>query len=279
MKPKATFTKKDCIAVLVCGVFLLANIGAIGNEGRKRAKEVLCRSNLRQWGTIFKMYANDNDGYFPSFVGYVGDDDISRGSYSWHRMPGTSGTEKLRLCPIATKSVGEIGPGSFSAWDARCDYTGGTCWTPGPGDEGREESYYLGSYGLNAWCSNPLDEIRSSTWGHLHKYHWRGPNVKGADNIPLLLDAQYSFAWPYHSNQPPEFDGKLSWTNMGTFCLNRHNGGINGVFLDFSVRKIGLKELWKLKWHRAFDVNGPYTTAGGMMPDQWPEWMSDFKDF
>lgn len=59
---------------------------------------------------------------------------------------------------------------------------------------------------------------------------------------------------------------------MRRFCVNRHNGGLNGIFLDFStVRKIGLKELWRLKWHRRYDLN-----ADG--PD-WPAWMSKFPDY
>ena len=46
---------------------------------------------------------------------------------------------------------------------------------------------------------------------------------------------------------------------------------VNGVFLDFSVRRIGLKELRTFKWHRSFDTNGTWTKAGGAGPDEWPE--------
>ncbi len=62
MKSKATFMKKDLVVVLGCIVFLLANIGAIGPRGRQRAKEAVCLSNLRKWGLIFQMYAQDNNG-------------------------------------------------------------------------------------------------------------------------------------------------------------------------------------------------------------------------
>ena len=37
------------------------------------------------------------------------------------------------------------------------------------------------------------------------------------------------------------------------------------LFCDWSVRTVGLKELWTLKWHKTFNVNGPYTKAGGMI--------------
>jgi hypothetical protein len=61
---------------------------------------------------------------------------------------------------------------------------------------------------------------------------------------------------------------------MQLFCIDRYNGGVNGVFLDSTVRKIGLKELWKLKWHRRFNTNWP-------TPDWVSEasWMKNFKDY
>jgi len=57
------------------------------------------------------------------------------------------------------------------------------------------------------------------------------------------------------------------------FCLNRHEGYINGVFADFSARKIGLKELWNLRWHRAFDIH-----AAKPVWSLYP-WMKNLKDY
>ena len=51
------------------------------------------------------------------------------------------------------------------------------------------------------------------------------------------------------------------------------------VFLNFAVRKVGLKELWTLKWHRRFDTSGTWTKAGGAAAADWPEWMRKFKDY
>jgi hypothetical protein len=49
--------------------------------------------------------------------------------------------------------------------------------------------------------------------------------------------------------------------------------------MDWPARKVGLKELWALKWHRQFDTAGPWTKAGGVKPEDWPEWMRHFKDY
>ncbi|MHC4628224.1 MAG: hypothetical protein ACYTDV_14695 [Planctomycetota bacterium] len=50
------------------------------------------------------------------------------------------------------------------------------------------------------------------------------------------------------------------------------------MFLDFSVRRVGLKELWTFKWHRSFDTVGIWTKTCGAGPDDWLEWMRIFRD-
>jgi prepilin-type processing-associated H-X9-DG protein len=87
--------------------------------------------------------------------------------------------------------------------------------------------------------------------------------------------------FPYHRDEPPPYDGyfTVAQDEITRFCLNRHTGYVNALFVDYSVRKIGLKELWKLKWHRQFDTNGPWTLAGGVRKGDWPDWIKNFKDY
>jgi prepilin-type processing-associated H-X9-DG protein len=66
---------------------------------------------------------------------------------------------------------------------------------------------------------------------------------------------------------------------MKRFCLARHEGAVNVTFLDFSLRKIGVKELWTLKWHREFDTAGPWTKAGGARVEAWPQRVRGFRDY
>jgi hypothetical protein len=49
--------------------------------------------------------------------------------------------------------------------------------------------------------------------------------------------------------------------------------------MDWSARKVGLKELWTLKWHRQFNTANRWTKAGGVKPEDWPPWMRRFKDY
>jgi len=47
-----------------------------------------------------------------------------------------------------------------------------------------------------------------------------------------------------------------------------------GLVVDFSVRPIGLKELWELRWYR-----GWHEDRRKARTPVWPEWMRHYKDY
>ena len=146
-------------------------------------------------------------------------------------------------------------------------------------DWGAEKDQYGGSYGLNEFVSNPPPGVTLG-WRQADKRHWRTPDVRGANNIPLFLGCWLAGGYPLATDSPPEYDGVVRWEDeMIRYCVNRHDNAVNGVFLDFSVKKIGLKELWTLKWHRDFNINGPWTKAGGVQAGDWPQWMINCKEY
>ncbi|UCC21769.1 MAG: hypothetical protein JSW23_08120 [Planctomycetota bacterium] len=268
MKSKTAFTRKDVIVVLGCVVFLLMTLGAIGSRGRRRAKEAACLSNLRRMGSAFSMFATDNDGYF--MRGYIGletepEDLWMEALRPYYRNPD------LRCCPEAVLPMSEGGfewNFTFAAWGVFDDdmpsmlpYVAGD----------------YGSYGMNGWVCNPP---AGAGYPYGDDRNWRTVNVAGADKVPLLLGGQWLDGWPGQWDAPPAYEGQWNlFEPMVDFCLNRHRGFVNGVFLDLSARRIGLKELWTLKWHREYNTCGPWTTCGGMQPSYWPVWMRDFEDY
>jgi prepilin-type N-terminal cleavage/methylation domain-containing protein/prepilin-type processing-associated H-X9-DG protein len=111
--------------------------------------------------------------------------------------------------------------------------------------------------------------------------YWLMAYQDHANNIPLVFDCSWQYSYFDDNAAPPSSDG-FSTRYSGrsnTTCFNRHDGGINMVFMDFSTRKVGLKELWTLKWHKQFNTNGPWTQAGGVLPENWPKWMRKYKDY
>ncbi len=59
---------------------------------------------------------------------------------------------------------------------------------------------------------------------------------------------------------------------MKYYCIDRHSGGINGVFIDMHAQHVGIKQLWKFKWHKKFQ-RGVGPTGG------WPSWTDRYKEF
>ena len=273
MKLKMSFTKEDLIVSFVCIVFILATLGSVGGTGRRRAKEALCLSNLRQWGQVFLAYAADNDGYFMQGW-HQGPSGVRHTDYWMEALRPYYVNPDLRCCPEATILGTELGYGQFGGigtfvgWGI---FSGDECGGPSP-SWGSVTACDYGSYGMNAWVCNP-----PSTQG----VNWRTPNVEGAENIPMFGGHQWLDAWPNYLDSPPNYDGQ-PWpgaSQMGRVCMNRHSGFVNWAFLDGSARKVGIKELWTLKWHRMFVTDGPWTIGGGVIPGDWPEWMQDFEAY
>jgi hypothetical protein len=273
MRAKTAFTKKDIIVTLACAVFLLVNLAAIGSRGRRHAKDMLCLSNLQKWGTYFLAFAADNDGYF--MRGWWPDGPVLNTDYWMEALrPYYGNSHKLRCCPEATVPGTEIGFGqyggfgTFVAWGAFEGVCGqpSSSWSPVIACD-------YGSYGNNAYLCNPPPEIHSIQ-GHPTANNFRTPNVIGAADIPLLSGSQWIDAWPDASDQVPDYDGQpwgvSHYDSMIRLCINRHEGSINSAFLDASARKVPLKCLWKLRWHRFFDPDhGPTEEEFNSAGDGW----------
>ena len=252
------FTLIELLVVIAIIALLMSILMPALSKAKSQAKTVMCMSNLHQWGLVFKMYTDDNNGLFPVTT-------RPPGWYLSATLPYMQ-NEKLRLCPEAMKVYGEGGVQPRAAWrlDEK-DY--GII-------DGRE---FVGSYGLNDWVLTGWHSISDEN----RKLLYRTPYVKGAAYVPLFGDcSMISFVNPYHKNPPPEHEGEVIYGGvfkgeLRRFCVNRHNEMINMLFLDFAVRKVGLKEIWELPWNANWNPsNDP--------PPNWETeapWMAHMKDY
>ena len=256
--PLTGFTLIELLVVIAIIALLMSILMPALARARKQANLVLCQSNLKQWGIIFSAFTDDNDGYFQEGWG------SGLGSNWWMDATRSHYGNQIdvRCCPAAANPDRTIYEGyvNFGVWDMSVSF---------PNPDRPVPDY--GSYGINGWVENRDTVVDSGTSNTA--WNWKTPNVKGPANIPLLMDAPWIDTWPLDTDDPPDYDN-MPWQQgsmMARFCKNRHEGYINCVFLDFSVKKIGLKQMWKLKWHRTFDTNAD--------PPVWPEWMRGFKDY
>ncbi|MBW8042118.1 MAG: hypothetical protein FVQ85_19255 [Planctomycetes bacterium] len=261
MRKRNGFTLIDLLVVMGVLVLLTAMLLPVLGRARSQAKVSECQSNLRQWGLILQMYADDNKGRLPNghIVG-----NACWWSFSWIDDYPASGAQDILCCPVANDPMDQTT--AFNPWMSSLP------------------PHHVGSYGINVWhiaWDNCAPSIVPSLLGHPIN-QWENIYHEGANNIPVLLDCILPVAGPVHHIKPPPYENvPISGSDgvLDPFCINRHDGGINSLFLDWSVRKVGLKELWTLKWHKEFNTANKWTSAGGVQPSDWPDWMRQFKDY
>jgi prepilin-type N-terminal cleavage/methylation domain-containing protein len=95
------FTLIELLVVISIIALLMAILMPALARVKKQAKAVACQANLKQWGTIFAMYTDDNNGYFPERRG--GSNAYGRWMDSLREYYGSE--PKFRLCPMAINAV------------------------------------------------------------------------------------------------------------------------------------------------------------------------------
>jgi prepilin-type N-terminal cleavage/methylation domain-containing protein len=281
MRARRGFTLIELLVVIAIIALLMAILIPALKRVKEQARTIKCIANLRQWGIISSMYTEANDGKFWSGTdrdGYYWPWQLEDRYKDWK-------LNKLWFCPTAKKPVyderGNRAPSTniYNAWGIHRDNETISGVTYSAGINGISGSYGINGHVLATKNPNPQGTRNSSTVDN-----WRTPNVHGAANIPLFVDALRFDLWPWPEDEPSpsEFspwEYSASTNLMARCCINRHDGYVGCVFVDCSTRKVALKELWTLKWSKTFDTMGIWTLAGGVVPSDWPDWMRHMKDF
>jgi prepilin-type N-terminal cleavage/methylation domain-containing protein len=263
---KKAFTLIELLVVISIIALLMSILMPTLNRVRNQAKSVLCQSRLREWGLLFKLYTDDYDGQFnPGW-------DVGETALWMNALrPYYKDNWEMLVCPTATKlMLSSADWGTFKAAQRQIATSAGGTYN------------YVFSYSINSWTNN----MRADRDTRRMEWFWKNVNnIKRADQIPVFADSTWHDAWPRDTDNPPATMDAFGIGDQGTtgemdhFCINRHDGFINSMFMDWSARRVGLKELWTLKWHRQFNISGTWTRAGGAMDSDWPEWLRRFSAY
>ena len=277
MRVRRGFTLIELLVVIAVIALLMSIMMPALQMAKEQARQSICQGNLKQWSLIWSMYLQDNNYRFVEGHQGVAASDGGGGRYWTNALrPYYAGNSsdvssrargdkrgEIRCCPTAKKTAtqewGHIWHGDPRvAWGILSEND-----PMGP--------YDFGSYGMNHWCCD-LQRARDDRWPW--EFHWRTCDVKGAAQVPVFADAWWMSFRPRAFDEPPESEYgaqiESGANNMRRVCVNRHKGHVNVIFMDWSVRKKGLKELWgpEMKWHREWRKE-----AAQFGEPLWPHWM------
>jgi prepilin-type processing-associated H-X9-DG protein len=222
--------KQDVAILILCVAFLVSNLGAVGDSGRRRAREFVCLTNVRQLAQGWLLFAQEHDGElvgghtmdnpmqwvgWPAPVGATAEqkqDSLRKG-----RLFPYVGNVHIYHCPAAEPQGNQnpFDPRSFSiaggangeTWN---EYEKATRYAELENPSRRyvfvEAAATRGAL-LGSWQMNPRSKVwvdpvamwhdRKSTLGfadgHAQTHAWHDPSFINWNLVAMYEPAQFSF--------------------------------------------------------------------------------------
>jgi prepilin-type N-terminal cleavage/methylation domain-containing protein len=285
MSGRRGFTLIELLVVIAIIAVLMAILMPSLSRVRDQARQINCMANLRSWNLLFNMYVNENDGVFYSgtdAMGYWWVHQLAEKEQDWRQ-------NEMWFCPTATKPIhSEKGVkaatlniyNAWGIWSTANSAPASRAWngkTYAMNKNGFNGSFALNGYLLSVPSTSTFEGGVKAASGFR-----KISEAKNANNVPVMMDGLRFDTWPLEGQAPAALE-EQAWdssnTNMGRVCINRQRGFTDVSFADWSVRKVGLKELYTLQWHKDWNINGQWTKAGGVNPESWPEWLRPHKEY
>ena len=230
------FTLIELLVVIAIIAMLLAILMPALGKVKEKAKELVCKTNMKNLGLATILYTEDNAGKMPSYG-------VGKGLWLNEISPYIGDMEKVKICPsttidkkrLATMPAGDMKWGSAKeAW----------LWAAGTVPN-------AGSYAINGWF------YTEHNGGPKENYFKTKDSVRRPDLTPVFNDSRWVDAWPYDTDTVAaglNLDSGGNASSMERHMINRHGDHVSVGFLDGHLAPVDLSKLWSLKWHTQFEI-------------------------